>query len=902
MNLGGQDMFSGAPFMNFLKLYSAQASTLSVGNDPSLRDNNGYPTTTLTINYGGVFYLPSALAPDNQYFTAQWKGSVSSRLKFTINDSVTLVGSCTNGAWSGGTITTLGGDGSCQFHFNSYAAQKVSFYFNSGFANVAGITDLAIVRSGGTGGAIDDLNSASGYNSAACTARYQCFLPEVLAVYRGLGPPKFLRFMGLVPTNNSNEVNKNYRATPQTFTAFGSNFLPQSTYAGASGPTTAGTCTGSGTLLVNNAPDSPVDWTDGEVIQCALGSALTGASTLTIGTRATSKTVVCWDVTALTGCTQAAGNLITMVYDGLLDKVLMKPGGITTNMPIEYAVALANVLGSGLWWNFPAWSNDAYVSFIVQYVHDNLNSSLVAYFEYSNEIWNSQSGFGQTQWATARGQAFGFPTTNGEDVYGWYGFRVRQIMGNLIPAIYGAMPNSRVKRTLMYQGGGSTTPISTYRMKGHDLAPSGVSTGIGNSTYNTWSGGADYTTIPNRPIDVVEVTGFAPYAVGTNYCTGPDVACVPTSANVPFYNQVIAAMDAGQTATAIALVDDDINRGRTLVQNVTCSGTTFSTPLAHGFVSGTRVAFQVTGGTICTGINTAQLYSVTGTSSAGCAGGVTCNFTMQPFVNGAPSGGNVSASAGTGTVTVGASSSRNMQYYANLWDPQWESAVAAFDVDRPVGAAAIEQYAYEGNLEAQGPAPTGTGSCSSLGLTSTSTFTFTANLTNASAVLKGISSTAFYGLQPGMTLSSAHVSGTIVADSTYDPISGTIRMSAAATGTATAETISVSTSSDNACSQLWQAYYAWLNSASAATTTKNFLRQFLGTDPNAANYQAMSHSKAPSWLVLPGYTPWSMTLGGYYLPPFQTYTGFGQSLNFLLKRDLDPASNDNDPMWLGKVG
>jgi hypothetical protein len=35
------------------------------------------------------------------------------------------------------------------------------------------------------------------------------------------------------------------------------------------------------------------------------------------------------------------------------------------------------------------------------------------------------------------------------------------------------------------------------------------------------------------------------------------------------------------------------------------------------------------------------------------------------------------------------------------------------------------------------------------------------------------------------------------------------------------------------------------------------------------------------------------------------YVGFAGSgyaqFNFLLRRDLDPAANDNDPMWLEKV-
>jgi hypothetical protein len=38
--------------------------------------------------------------------------------------------------------------------------------------------------------------------------------------------------------------------------------------------------------------------------------------------------------------------------------------------------------------------------------------------------------------------------------------------------------------------------------------------------------------------------------------------------------------------------------------------------------------------------------------------------------------------------------------------------------------------------------------------------------------------------------------------------------------------------------------------------------------------------------------------------PYQLYDGFGAFhgiVNFLLKRDLDPASNDNDPMWLEKA-
>jgi len=71
----------------------------------------------------------------------------------------------------------------------------------------------------------------------------------------------------------------------------------------------------------------------------------------------------------------------------------------------------------------------------------------------------------------------------------------------------------------------------------------------------------------------------------------------------------------------------------------------------------------------------------------------------------------------------------------------------------------------------------------------------------------------------------------------------------------------------------------------------------------------MTHSKTASQLVLQQVGP-SCTGSVYPLlsgclptaTPFQPYYGFQAfRSNWLLKRDIDPASNDNDPMFLEKA-
>jgi hypothetical protein len=83
-----------------------------------------------------------------------------------------------------------------------------------------------------------------------------------------------------------------------------------------------------------------------------------------------------------------------------------KPGDIswaTKGAPVEVMVALANKLKANPWFNMPHQATDEYITNFAKIVKDQLDPSLTAYVEYSNEVWNWQ--FGQAQDANKQGRA-----------------------------------------------------------------------------------------------------------------------------------------------------------------------------------------------------------------------------------------------------------------------------------------------------------------------------------------------------------------------------------------------------------------------------------------------------------------------------------------------------------------
>jgi Ca2+-binding RTX toxin-like protein len=96
-------------------------------------------------------------------------------------------------------------------------------------------------------------------------------------------------------------------------------------------------------------------------------------------------------------------------------------------VPVEVMVELANTTGSNPWFTMPHLASDDYIRQFATYVRDNLDPSLVAYVEFSNEVWNWQ--FEQTGWAYNQGIA-NLKDANGNPPTApniqWYGVRASQ--------------------------------------------------------------------------------------------------------------------------------------------------------------------------------------------------------------------------------------------------------------------------------------------------------------------------------------------------------------------------------------------------------------------------------------------------------------------------------------------
>lgn len=77
-------------------------------------------------------------------------------------------------------------------------------------------------------------------------------------------------------------------------------------------------------------------------------------------------------------------------------------------VPIEVMVELANTLQRDIWVNMPHVADNDYIKTYAKYVHENLNTNLKAYVEYSNEVWNP--GFSAHSYAVAKGTELGYDT------------------------------------------------------------------------------------------------------------------------------------------------------------------------------------------------------------------------------------------------------------------------------------------------------------------------------------------------------------------------------------------------------------------------------------------------------------------------------------------------------------
>ena len=418
--------------------------------------------------------------------------------------------------------------------------------------------------------------------------------------------------------------------------------------------------------------------------------------------------------------TLTSGNSV-FTYNSVLDVVLYSSSGINNAVPLEAQVQLANLVNANFWYTIPPWANNTFITNTANTAFSSLTTNQKFIVEYGNELWNFQ--FAPAQWATQMGAALGL-TTNAPQPF--QSLRVRQINGTLLPASSWSAAMSRLERTYGFQAGSGGTAFATGPMQGSSLVSPG------NAAYQAYVGGSavNYNTSPNRPIDFTDSICYAPYVGGGTALSGQsgDTSHTPTAVDTSLLTTIVSDWNASNTAGAIALIDQSV-RGdyQAAVQTVTASGTTFTTPSAHGFVVNDVLRFTASGGTAYSGLNLNSLYQVLTVP-------LSTTFTVGQVVNGATGATVTAGSVGSGVTSVGylgnGGSGGNYNAYTvfsamSFYYAKYQNMTATGFSPVPAGGTPAVRW-YEGALEPSAPT---TAQCTTLSINSTDCTTIATALT-----------------------------------------------------------------------------------------------------------------------------------------------------------------------------
>lgn len=505
---------------------------------PSILDQNGFPTSTPASNIYGLVKFPSNISASTQ-MVLKWSGTGSVQLGrgapgFTVVSGKNFV--------SGGAdynLNVVGSNARVVFTFRTSVPSSVSLSFLAG-GKFSGFGSFVLCR----------LSDEAAIDAA--TTPEELFSDDYVAAYKSLYPGIF-RPMGWTNPNFGNVSQSRYLAPWRTAIALLSPRWAPGAWAGTTSGTNDYTCSAQ--------TDATKAYVDGEMIHLQFAAANTSKS-VTINSAGRGVVPVLSGTGSNTGKQLnvgqiTAGSLATLTYDAVLGAFLWQSGGQTACLPYELQVAFSNRVNADYWCNFSAYMDDASITAVTKIVQSRLSSSLNAYFEYGNEIWNW--GFPATQWAEAKGTALGFPADNSRRSFGWYALRTRQVMG-LVTTAWAPRPSSQLKRVIAFQAFGSVAATSTYKLLGTDL---------NGAAYPKYAarGYANYNALPNRPIDYCDILSYATYYSGAQ-CTNFDANYLGLGA-ARIAGLLGAADDYAsgvptKMASALAFLDNDIRAGRTV--------------------------------------------------------------------------------------------------------------------------------------------------------------------------------------------------------------------------------------------------------------------------------------------------------------------------------------------------
>lgn len=375
------------PFINLFKLCGGLGQAPNF-NLLSWINSQGYPIAGLPNQIACDIYTPQSYSGA---YVLKWTGTFGSGGVAGVSIAAQFVGntytidsdpgSCVHSN-SGGTITFVGTNCTVEFTPATPLANVLFSFLNSG--TIANITSIEFYQK-----RWEPEHQAG-----------ELFDPDYLAFLRELNP-RILRFLGW-----SNSFNQDTRSRYSALTP-----LNAATYASDRydvNAISASTSYDSGSETYSaSAPPNWAGLVDGAFVHLYTTDDNVGTATkLNVGGTGakTVKDFYYFDIAA-GGIGGDTTRVNTFVYDAITQTWIRRTPGFQEQVSLEAQVALCNKLAKDCWFVVPYKFDDASFATYGAYIRDNLNPSLNAHFEYSNEIG---TGFSSTQWAGAQAVSRGY--------------------------------------------------------------------------------------------------------------------------------------------------------------------------------------------------------------------------------------------------------------------------------------------------------------------------------------------------------------------------------------------------------------------------------------------------------------------------------------------------------------
>ena len=474
-------------FINWL-CFSGSMNSAAAGWQRSMKQN-GIPEGTLPGSINITFSGGPALATTDVLVLAWTGGTIGpgpSSTGITISTGIPykllVLGANTNAniAINGSSFTpsfgssSAGGYAEMSLTSSIYAASATISFSNS----YSGVTGIFF-------GLKSDYNTWLNRTKAA-----DLLNPAWVAKVQEV-KPKYLRFLGFNGINdNNNESQHRYRIPWNGGIGFGNQRVIQTAWAGWDGstwPLPANTVVsqgaGSGQYVIAAAPDTPAQYTHGEVIMGTVdvGDTLAAGIQINVGGRGYRPVVNSSYSANVTSV--GTGSLICYVYDEFAAVwfFLSSLYGSTGNqVPIEFEIALAAACDCPMWHQFPMHHDMISMADTVALVKSGMagiSSTVKAYFEYANEVWNTAGSIATNTTYMGFWGVNVLGVSNAQDAAGHiqaaYGWQLAK-RWPLVRAAWGANASTQLRLVVASQCDGDTNAaggISTDRFQGTQLGP-----------------------------------------------------------------------------------------------------------------------------------------------------------------------------------------------------------------------------------------------------------------------------------------------------------------------------------------------------------------------------------------------------------------------------------------------